>query len=131
MAYLKTNWIDGVTPLSATNLNKIEAGVAKGDVVLGTYTGDGAASRTIVLGFRPSAVVLLTKHGYTGNPSSYQGGGLALDGYPIIEIGGGSVLTIVATGFMVYYVSAAKIITNGSIADGWGTSNPFRYIAFR
>lgn len=32
MAYLKTTWVDKVTPLSAENLNKIEDGIAAHDV---------------------------------------------------------------------------------------------------
>lgn len=34
MAYVKTTWIDDVTPLSAANLNKIEQGVADASVLL-------------------------------------------------------------------------------------------------
>lgn len=29
MSYIKTNWVDGTTPISATNLNKIETGIEK------------------------------------------------------------------------------------------------------
>lgn len=28
VVYIKTNWVDGVTPLSATNMNKMEEGIA-------------------------------------------------------------------------------------------------------
>ncbi|WP_251861037.1 hypothetical protein [Clostridium sp. Marseille-Q2269] len=39
MAYTRTNWVDGFTPLNSDNLNNIEAGIAKVDnSLLNIYT---------------------------------------------------------------------------------------------
>ena len=57
----------------------------KAQLVTGTYTGDGSASRIISLGFRPKAVLLAHENGYTCY--YYNGyncyGGLILDGIPL------------------------------------------------
>lgn len=54
-------------------------------LVMGTYTGNGAAQRTIELGFRPKAVLLSHENGYTcyyfNGYNCY--GGLILDGIPL------------------------------------------------
>lgn len=34
MAYTKTNWVNGQTPINATNLNKIENGIAENDTAI-------------------------------------------------------------------------------------------------
>lgn len=54
-------------------------------IAMGTYTGNGAASRTISLNFTPKAVFVCTQWGETSyySPGSYYGyGGLALEGHP-------------------------------------------------
>lgn len=74
-----------------------------GVVVFGTYTGDGAASRTINLGFTPVAVELCLSNGQI---DSY--GGLALRGYACsngINASGSARFEIVTNGFKVYYDS--------------------------
>jgi len=69
---------------SASELAAVAATVPK--IVTGTYTGDGAAQRTIELGFRPKAVLLFHENGYTcyyfDGHNCY--GGLILDGIPLI-----------------------------------------------
>ena len=70
----------------------------------GTYTGDGASSRVIEVGFPPKAVFVFSAYGYTYYSSDYSSscyGGLALPGYPA----GGSANTTVrisGEGFIVY-----------------------------
>lgn len=38
MAYTKTNWVNGKTPINATNLNKIENGIAENDTAINNLT---------------------------------------------------------------------------------------------
>ena len=54
-------------------------------MAVGTYTGDGAASRVISVGFTPKAVLVCTQSGltYSPNASGYVYGGLALIGQPV------------------------------------------------
>ena len=79
---------------------------AKAGIVVGTYTGDGAASRTIPLGFTPKAVYVSRSDGATLNVgSSFMVlGGLALPDHPVYNIDGnspGSCVEIVDNGFRV------------------------------
>lgn len=40
MAYTKTNWVNGTTPLNETNLNKIESGIKNNDINIGEENYD-------------------------------------------------------------------------------------------
>lgn len=42
MAYIKTNWINGVTPMDDINLNKIEAGIFNTELKADAYTSSKA-----------------------------------------------------------------------------------------
>ena len=99
---------------------KIEA---RSQVVIGSYTGDGAAERVISLGFTPKAVLLIPASGELNGSGSGRGG-LALPGHAV-SYAGDVVLTIVTGGFKVYYKSGS-----------WGTysnanNSELYYIAFR
>ena len=98
---------------------KIEA---KCTVVIGTYQGDGAASRIISLGFTPKALLVSC----TTNGTQYSGdcfGGLVTPG--IAAHSSRSVgLKIVDGGFEVYNYPASSVYTNGS-------AYRFVYLAFR
>ena len=72
----------------------------KCQVYIGTYTGDGATSRTISLGFRPKAVLVYCE-GYIGYNDGRIQGGLILDGTPMT--------------FSSAYQPAAEIISSGFI----------------
>ena len=79
---------------------------AKAVLAAGSYTGDGAASRTISLGFTPKAVLVMTAYGVTfisgGSPSVC--GGLAVTGHPVTYTLSGTTYTpvsIVDGGFAV------------------------------
>lgn len=51
------------------------------EIVVGVYTGDGADSQQIDLGFRPAAVIASSGYGaFAGNSAAY-GGMFAIDGY--------------------------------------------------
>ena len=71
-------------------------------VVFGTYTGDGAASKHIELGFPPKALLLFCQNGRTSYCVSYgmAYGGLALEGHSssptlaLAELSGGRVLPL-------------------------------------
>ena len=84
-------------------LAEIAASIPK--VAVGTYSGDGAASRTISLPFTPKAVFLCDQAGHTAEDISYLRnkyfyGGLALTGAPVVA-GSFTLLTITENGFTV------------------------------
>lgn len=94
---------------------------AKAEIVVGTYTGDGAADRTINLGFQPKAVLLVDSNGRMGFDYSNRNaarGGLFLPGHPIqITPGTNSSIAaeITSTGFKVYQVGYAYANQSNSI----------------
>ena len=76
-------------------------------IVTGSYTGDGAATRTINLGFTPRAVYVGGPHGLTYycaiNFHAYYGG-LALADSPL-QYDNRDIVAIVNNGFRVTYYS--------------------------
>ena len=79
-------------------------------ILHGSYTGDGAESRKIDLGFTPKAVYVRPSKGgiyYGSGMTQQQNGGLATATAPVslTAYNGTSnpVLTVTAGGFMVYY----------------------------
>ena len=94
----------------------------KCQIYYGTYTGDGASSKTITLGFRPKAVLVL----YDGtllmiNSDVY--GSLALSSRSAARFGN-TTLAIASNGFTVYYNASENIHLNHS-------GGVYHYIAFR
>lgn len=92
----------------------------KAEVVVGSYTGDGAASRTISLGFRPKAVYVCKNDGTTKDitnaPDQWHYGGLAVDGSSLV-VGGKNILSVAAKGFTVYWDNpgtSVQVLTNVS-----------------
>ena len=82
-------------------IKAVEAAVPK--VAAGTYTGDGAATRVIELGFTPKLVFVCDKIGHTvtsGNNAYSYYGGLALAGAPVTG-SGHTILAVVEGGFQV------------------------------
>ena len=83
----------------STRVTSLESAVPqKCQIYIGTYTGDGATSRTISLGFRPKAVLVYCE-GYIGYNDGRIQGGLILDGTPLT--------------FSSSYQPAAEITSNG------------------
>ena len=106
MSYVKTTWVDDATPISALNMNNIEQGVFDAGVVIGTYTGDGVASRTISLWFRPKAVFVLKDGNFVslksnGTIPGYIYGGFAIDGSPLLAGGTLVAMEVSSSGFIV------------------------------
>ena len=91
------------------NMDKVDNAFNE-KIVLGTYTGDGTATRTINLGFMPCAVEIYY-NGY--KQSDINGttiyGGLALTGKPC-----GDGIVITENGFTVAYNSSKTLYTNQS-----------------
>ena len=86
-----------------TALDAAKATIPK--MAIGTYTGSGAASRTISLSFTPKAVLVMTQDGHTRS-SNYITGGLAVTGSPVKIVNGAeefTAVTLVSNGFRVYY----------------------------
>ena len=100
---------------------------SKAEIVTGSYTGDGAATRTVTLGFRPTAVLLENRMGARGSSSVIQAG-LALWDAPLYTVSGGvpnpSALEITATGF-----TAANGGSTGSTLNIDGTA--YQYIVVK
>lgn len=85
-------------------------------VITGVYIGDGAACRSITLGFTPSAVLLMTAdgQGYTSSNGIHYGG-LALAEAPLVDSMYGYrylVLSIGKDGFSIYERLGDKIHSN-------------------
>ncbi|RHR10460.1 hypothetical protein DWX58_03415 [Pseudoflavonifractor sp. AF19-9AC] len=92
----------------------------KAELVVGSYTGNGASSRTISLGFRPKAVYVCKNDGTTKDITNtayeWHYGGLAVDGSSLV-VGGKTVLSIYSSGFNVYRDTpdtSVHILTNVS-----------------
>ena len=104
-----------------------EAVGAKVQMLVGSYTGDDAAERTISLGVTPKAVFVCDQRGTmgyvpTGNFTAY--GGLALPNHPV-EYSGVKALEIVEGGFKVFFTK------NGNFAANTNYSSfRFNYVAF-
>ena len=86
-----------------------------------TYTGDGAESRLISLGFQPKALLVMREEGYSARPytDDYYGG-LALPGKPVClqtSYGTDYILTIESKGFRVYYNNSRHTISNQKEAN--------------
>ena len=79
------------------------AGTLKSEVVFGTYTGDGTASRTINLGFTPVAVEVCDEMGRQYQFSGVRGifGGIAVTGHPCASSSTNKAIEIVENGFNV------------------------------
>ena len=73
-------------------------------IVFGSYSGNGAASRTITLGFTPKALLVIPRTGQISinsiHPELY--GGLSYTGHDA-SCSAGTLLSIVENGFTVYY----------------------------
>ena len=76
----------------------------KCEVYIGTYTGNGAASQLITLGYKPALVLVLESgariYNYDGKSDFY--GGMALPGHPA-SVNGMTAVRVENTGFRVYY----------------------------
>ena len=92
-------------------------------IATGTYTGNGAASQTINLGFSPQAVYICTRGGVAGIApgSEYCYGGLAFEQHPLM-LSAQKAAEITETGFKVYRPSDYfRVNTSGTV---------YYYIAF-
>ena len=96
---------------SVSSLQTAVAG--KCSVIVGTYTGDGAAERTISLGVTPKAVLVLPMQGYTFYTNSYYGG-LAVTDSPA-RISSTPILSVAPNGFTVYFKNGIKTNQTDSI----------------
>ena len=86
-----------------TDVDELAETVPK--LVAGSYTGDGAATQTITLGFTPKVVLVFSRRGYTTAPGlsnilRYYGGLAVTDG-PAISGRSITVVAIQTNGFQV------------------------------
>lgn len=100
--------------------------------VIGTYTGNDATSRTISLGFRPKAVLVMARGSAVYNYNGNVNGGLVIDGSDSYNGGNNHdavALTIVSNGFRVYHNPSKEVYTNtSSYLQNGGV---YHYMAFR
>ena len=111
----QTDLANEITARQAT-----DAAVAqKCEAYFGQYTGDGAASQFIDLGFTPKAVLVFQEYGSTGFGSSYQGG-LAFPEHPVRVVSGGKellILKIEKNGFSVYNATYGSLSVHTNMTD--------------
>ena len=111
-----------ILPMSTAALEALSKKLASMPcLVTGTYTGDGAESRLISLGFQPKALLVMREEGYSARPytDDYYGG-LALPGKPVClqtSYGTDYILTIESKGFRVYYNNSRHTISNQKEAN--------------
>lgn len=91
------------------------------EVVKGSYEGNGMTTRTIELGFTPSAVLVIRNDGVTKDDTAIVGG-LAVTGSPVISSDDLYAVAIVDNGFMV--ARNAGVNTNMSVTT-------YNYVAFK
>lgn len=85
------------------NFTKLDEAV-HGLIVTGSYTGDGADSQAITLGFRPRAVLVRAVNGAASdNYRTYSG--LAVEGQDAVNAEGTPILKLTAIGFQAHYSS--------------------------
>ena len=123
--FLRTDFNEDNAKLDAVLAAHDTALAAKCEVVLGSYTGDGASSRTITLGFQPKAVYLCTQNGLAGSASGayYIYGGLAMPGKPLCHLESGEkAMEITTNGFLLTQSTHRQVNVKG-----WN----YYYIALR
>ena len=93
----------------------------RGKIVYGSYRGDDAETRTVNLGFRPDAVLLVRSDGAmadAANGINFISGGLALSGSPANYYGDGTqgreFITCVDAGFTVKTIAPDFVRPNSS-----------------
>lgn len=91
------------------------------EVVKGSYEGNGMTTRTIELGFTPSAVLVMRNDGVTKDDTAIVGG-LAVTGSPVVSSADLYAVSIVENGFMV--ARNAGVNTNMSVTT-------YNYVAFK
>ncbi len=92
----------------------------KTEIIAGVYTGDDASSRTINLGFKPKAVLVLYEGRIIWNYDVY--GGLVFEGYPV-KSGEYVALEVASNGFIVH--------TNKNGCNTNDNDREYHYIAFK
>lgn len=98
-------------------------------VVYGTYTGDGARSKFIDLGFTPKAVLVVNQEGQMSTGYNMHGG-LALPDSPAYHKSGngqGPIVTIEEGGFQVYTIKISSSYDIYSNQNG----GIFHYLSLR
>ncbi len=98
-----------------------EGAAAIPKLAVGSYPGDGAATRFISTGFTPKAVLVFTDKGYTystGSGGSAPYGGLAVTGSPAGPAACPAV-KIVSGGFNVAYQTEAGLICSNKKNDSY------------
>lgn len=101
-----------------TRLNTVET--QKCEIYAGIYTGNDASSRTINLGFKPKAVLVLYEGRVIWNYDVY--GGLVFEGHPT-KSGEYVALEVASNGFIVH--------TNGNGCSTNDNNREYHYIAFK
>jgi len=106
---------------------RVKEAIDKNAPISGSYTGNGDTSRTISLGFTPSAVLVVCEDGSTRYYNDNHYGGLAVTGGKVISTLGGvdyDVLAITSGGFNVFNDPDHDVLTNVSALS-------YNYIAMK
>ena len=100
----QSNLLRLLTETDYNTLNSLITTSINKKVICGIYTGNGAASQLITLGYKPALVLVLESgariYNYDGKSDFY--GGMALPGHPA-SVNGMTAVRVENTGFRVYY----------------------------
>ena len=98
------------------NFSKLDSAAR---VVTGSYTGDGASSKVIALGFTPRVVLITSRSGQCTTNYDYYGG-LALEGNPVYYSSGsgqGVNFEISEGGFTVHFLRLDSYFLRSNAKD--------------
>lgn len=117
--------LDANGDVPASQLDNAPIPASSAYFVTGTYTGDGAASQAINLGFQPSAIHIQQSNSITdgnnGGTDTFYGGFATSKN---LISGSNNVIILTTTGFNVYYDAVNRVYVNTS-------GGIYSYIAFK
>jgi hypothetical protein len=114
MAYTPTSWVDGVTKLGPTNLNKLETGAQAAAATADTASAAATAAQTSATAAQTTANSALAKESRAELLATGQG--LISQNYDRSIAGGGASSTDGTVFFMALGLRAADVVTKLSIA---------------
>lgn len=106
------------TKAAASTLSSLQNRTPR--LLTGVYTGDGTETRTIALGYTPSAIFVCRNNGavYLASGYSFHYGGLAFPGKPCLaDDGTTKVVTIISGGFQVGYMDDDLLHVHSNAAN--------------
>lgn len=110
-SFLRTDFNEDFQKIDTGIRTALSTAQGKAEIVVGTYAGDGSASRTINLGFQPRAVLVETSWGIRGGATQARAG-MAVAGGPLAPQDGQPCLSMTSGGFRVVRGSTGEQTNN-------------------